>query len=373
MIAAGPRRHPRYHRPTCQRLRYLLGTLALATGCETTEPETGTPRSGLASRPSNTSCLAPPRVPPAGTEGLPARLSDTGCFDAEDPTRPLPALIPYDVNAPLWSDGAAKQRWLALPDGARIKVDADGDFELPPRTVTIKTFSLGGRPIETRFFVHGPSGQWSGYTYEWNEAASDAVLLDEGAHRRPLASGQWHHPSRAECLKCHTAEAGYSLGLEIAQLNRSFDYGGGRLANQLTTFAHIGLFDQSPGNELDRLPSLPSPDDRQLPLENRARAYLHANCSSCHRPGDDEPGLVDFRFATPFGASMACDAEPLKGSLGLGPQMRIIAPGSADDSMVVERMKILESGRMPAVASLLVDEQGVSLLSEWIGLLTACP
>jgi hypothetical protein len=70
---------------------------------------------------------------------------------------------------------------------------------------------------------------------------------------------------------------------------------------------------------------------------------------------------------------MACDAEPLKGSLGFGPQMRIIAPGRPEDSMVIQRMRILESGRMPAVASLVVDEQGVSLLSEWIRQLTACP
>ena len=29
--------------------------------------------------------------------------------------KPHPALIPYSVNAPLWSDGAHKERFLAVP------------------------------------------------------------------------------------------------------------------------------------------------------------------------------------------------------------------------------------------------------------------
>jgi uncharacterized repeat protein (TIGR03806 family) len=330
------------------------------------------PLPGIASRPPNPTCQPPPAAVRAGLEGLPRRLSETGCFEATDPTRALPALIPYAVNVPLWSDGAEKERWLALPDAGRITVQPDGDWELPPGTVLIKTFRLGGRRVETRFFVRHLDGEWSGYTYEWNDAGTDANLLDEGSHRRQVGAVEWHFPTRGECRKCHTEASGFSLGLETAQLNRTFDYPGGRRANQLATLAHLGLFSAPLPDSPDRLPALPEPTDVRAPLAARARAYLHANCANCHRPEVDGSGSVDFRFATPLAATMACDAEPGKGSLGLGPQMRVIALGKPENSMVIVRMRTLESGRMPTIASLVVDEAGVSLLSDWIRSLAGC-
>jgi hypothetical protein len=174
----------------------------------------------LPARPSNPGCHAPAHPVPAGLEGLPLHLSDTGCFERADPTRPVAALIPYTVRSPLWSDGADKDRWLALPDGDRIHVEADGDFTLPPGAVLIKTFRVDMRPVETRFFVRHEGGEWSGYTYEWNEAGADATLLDEGSHRKIVGLREWHFPSRAECDNCHTPAAGHALGLELAQLDR---------------------------------------------------------------------------------------------------------------------------------------------------------
>src|SRR5687767_13663899 len=58
------------------------------------------PSFGIAQRPANPTCRAPAEVPDMGVAGLPARLSQTGCFEAGDPTRPVAALIPYEVNAP---------------------------------------------------------------------------------------------------------------------------------------------------------------------------------------------------------------------------------------------------------------------------------
>jgi uncharacterized repeat protein (TIGR03806 family) len=332
------------------------------------------PGSGLASRPANSTCLVPAGVPEIGSEGLPPRLSDTGCFDPQDPTRPRAGLIPYRVVSPLWSDGAEKERWLALPDGARIQIKPDGDFDLPAGAMTIKTFSIGGRRIETRFFVRLQTGDWAGYTYEWNEAGTDATVLGEGSRRRPITGGEWHYPTRGECNKCHTSAAGYSLGLEVAQLNSELVYPGGQRANQLATWAHIGLFAAPLPMDVDRLPVLPAPDDARLPLEARARAYLHVNCSNCHRPeivGDS--GTTDFRFSTPLAATMACNAEPLRDNLGAGPEARIIAPGNPDKSMVIKRMLDLGMARMPLVASLAVDQGGVGLLSDWIRSLATCP
>jgi uncharacterized repeat protein (TIGR03806 family) len=342
--------------------------IALGAGCGA---ESG-PDPGPPSRPLNVSCFAPARVPEMGSEGLPPRLSATGCFDPADPTRPLPALIPYEVNAPLWSDGAAKERWLALPEGARVSITPEGDFELPPGSVTVKTFQIGGRPVETRFFVRLSSGEWAGYTYEWNEEATDAVVVYEGSRTRSFGDRDHYFPTRAECLQCHTAAAGYSLGLEIAQLNRDVTYPGGRTANQLSTWRDLGLFESSLAMQVNALPALPSPDDRTASPSARARAYLHANCSNCHRPLVDGSGTTDFRFSTALTATMACDAEPLRDNLGAGLEARIIAPGRPDKSMVVLRMLELGRGRMPEIASLAIDRAGVAIVSEWIAALTAC-
>ncbi|MEO2023934.1 MAG: PQQ-dependent sugar dehydrogenase, partial [Pirellulaceae bacterium] len=46
---------------------------------------------------------------------FPRKLSETGLFSSTRQHRPAPGLIPYSVNAPLWSDHATKDRFIALP------------------------------------------------------------------------------------------------------------------------------------------------------------------------------------------------------------------------------------------------------------------
>jgi uncharacterized repeat protein (TIGR03806 family) len=306
---------------------------------------------------------------------LAARLSQTGCFDPADLTRPAAGVIPYELNMPFWSDGATKQRWLALPRGGTARIGADGDLELPPGTVLIKSFVVGGRRLETRFFVRRTGGAWHGYTYEWNQAGTEAVLLDEQSHTQPTAGGgNWYYPSRAECKQCHTDAAGGSLGLELAQLNRQVVYpGDARPAQQLETWSRIGLFEGPLPAPAERLPAFPAPDDARASLEARARAYLHANCAGCHRPEVDMSGTVDLRHGTALAATMSCDARPTKGSMGFGADVRIIAPGKPDRSMIVLRMGLMGAGRMPEVGSLVLDDAGIRLVSDWIGSLTSCP
>ena len=357
----------------------LLLALLLPVACgedDGSKPLAGSPVDAAPPGPTrapNLTCKAPERAPMVGREGLPQRLSETGCFDKEDPRRPLPFLIPYDVNMPLWSDGGSKERWLGLPDGAHITVKPDGDFELPPGTVTIKTFSLGSKPIETRFFVRLASGEWFGYAYVWEDSGADATLLDEGSLRRDLQTDAgrrtWHVPSRAECKQCHTAASGFSLGLEAGQLDGDFSYPQGKL-NQLVAWERLGLFDRPvPAG----LPALPRPNDSTASLESRARAYLHANCSNCHRPEVDNSGSVDLRYGTALASTMSCGQRPMKGSQGFGAQVRLLSPGDPDQSMLVLRMRLLGAGRMPEVGSLAVDEEGLMLLSSWIRSLPGCP
>ncbi len=305
-----------------------------------------------------------------GADPFPERLSETGCVDPNDPTQMAPGLIPYAPAAPLWSDGLQKDRWMALPDGATIDVDAQGDLVFPVGTVLIKTFAYEGRRIETRLLVHHDDG-WAGYAYEWNEAQDDAVLLPAGK-RVTLPDGRsWLIPSRSQCLACHTQAAGYSLGLEVAQLNHAHVYEGRRRANQMATLDHIGLFTTSPGDPSE-LPAFPAPEDAAAPIAERARAYLHANCSMCHRPGSTGRSEADMRWWIPYGDTALCNADPSEGDLGIAGAKRI-APGDPDRSLVSVRMKRLDAHRMPPLGTDVVDPVGTEVIDAWIASQSGCP
>src|SRR3982751_23471 len=61
-------------------------------------------------------------VPPAELNQPAAKLSQTGCMDPADPKKMAASVVAYEVNSPLWSDGADKQRGMALPTGGKIHV-----------------------------------------------------------------------------------------------------------------------------------------------------------------------------------------------------------------------------------------------------------
>lgn len=184
-------------------------------------------------------------VPTPGSQivsTFPDKLSKTGCVDPTNPKMLAGGVIPYSVNAALWSDGAQKERAFALPDGTRIGVSADGDLDFPIGTVAMKTFMLEGKRVETRLLVRHDDGGWAGYSYEWDDAESDATLLATGK-AKTVGPHRWYYPSRSECLRCHTESAGRTLGLELGQLNGDFTYAStNRISNQLKTLDHLGLF-----------------------------------------------------------------------------------------------------------------------------------
>ncbi len=307
----------------------------------------------------------------APEDRVPRTLRATGCVDPTDPLRPAEGLIPYAPSAPFWSDGAGKERFMALPESGRITVGSDGDWDLPNGTVLMKNFTVGTRRVETRLFVRHADGAWRGYTYRWNDAQTDADLLD-GSEVRDLGGGaRWYYPSRTQCLECHSAAAGRSLGLESAQLNTALRYPNGRVSNQLDTLDHIGLFATPLPPPAMRPAAYPDPY-APGPDEPRARAYLHTNCSQCHRPGGIGRGAMDLRFATPFATTGTCNAAPMVGSLGIA-DARLVAPGAPARSVVHARVTASDVSRMPPVSSGVVDTAGAALLNRWIASLTRCP
>ncbi|UCG74340.1 MAG: PQQ-dependent sugar dehydrogenase [Chromatiales bacterium] len=312
----------------------------------------------------------------AGGGGTPDTIPDdleaTGCVDTNDPTQPASGLVPYTVNAPFWSDGAAKGRWMGLPDGTTINIDGSGDFVFPSGTVIMKSFELGGQLIETRLLMRHPDGIWAGYTYEWNNTETVATRV-RGGKLRDVGGQIWIYPSEGECMQCHTSAAGFSLGPEVAQLNGDLTYPStGITANQLETLEHIMMFTNPLPAPVSSLPALADPADGNESLTDRARAYLHTNCAQCHRPGGPTPTNLDFRYDTALANTNACDVVPNAGDLGIGPNARIIAPGNAANSVLPARMNVRDINGMPPLGSHEIDTAGLNLINAWINGLANC-
>ncbi len=290
---------------------------------------------------------------------LPARLTDTGCVDREDPTTLVDSLIPYEVAVPFWSDGVDKERYMMLPEGETLDVQSDGDIEIPRGAMLIKNFRADGTLFETRFYVRHDDGEYSGYSYKWNSEGTNAELV-ETTHEAEVAGRKWVFPGRGDCNRCHTAAAGRSLGLELKQLDIEEDG-----ESQLERLTEAGAFSKRP-KSVEAF----SAADSDAPLEERARAYLHVNCSSCHRPAGPTRVGLDLRFERSLAQSGLCETAEL-GDLDTA-DGAYVAPGSAADSVVHARMARRDEEGMPPLATTLVDEAGAELLSEWIEELSAC-
>lgn len=279
---------------------------------------------------------------------LPERLSETGCFDTVAGTVE-PTLFSYDVNTPLWSDGAEKHRWFQLPEDGKISIGPDGAWQLPVGSVAFKTFAVDGRNVETRMLVRHENGEWGGYSYAWNDDATDAVLLADGLTRELGTGQQWTYPSRSECFACHNVGAGRTLGLTNAQMDRD---------GQLERFALAALFETPP---VDEIAPERAAEPESSAVESRARSYLATNCGSCHRQNAPASGLGDFAPSTPFTAMDVCNVY-----VSTGQEIVRLAPGDAKASAIIQRMRAHDGSRMPPLGVSIVDEDGVAWVSEWI-------
>ncbi|MGB0639469.1 MAG: PQQ-dependent sugar dehydrogenase [Myxococcota bacterium] len=309
-------------------------------------------------------------TPGSGTpvSTIPTHLSETGCVDSADPTQPAEGLVPYGVSAQLWSDGAEKTRWMAVPDGEVVTVGPENQLQFPVGTVLVKNFSRDGQRLETRLMVHHDDDGWAGYSYAWSPDGSTATY-NPGGSAIPTGDSHWQVPSSAQCMQCHTQASGQTLGLELGQMTEPLEYSPGRTADQLATLMHIGLLEDVSGVDFDVLPAV---DDASASLEARARAVLHTNCASCHREGGTGGSDMDLRFNTPVSDMGACDVEPLSGTLGtVG--ARLLAPGESDRSMIAVRMGVRGLGQMPPLGSDEVDTAGLAVVRDWIDGMSGCP
>jgi len=316
----------------------------------------------------------------------PPWLSETRAFASLEALEPALGIIPYSVQSPLWSDGARKLRWMALPSGSEIAFSETGAWTFPEGTVLIKHFGMAldertpevVRRLETRFLVAAEGGGYYGLVYRWDDAR-DARLANDGGEELLEIVGvdggvrqqRYTYPSAQMCRTCHSSGTGFVMGVRTAQLNGDHDYGDGTGPfNQLAAWSAHGTFDTPVGDvPPDERPRLFALDDESASLEARVRSYWDANCSSCHN-GDPAIPSWDARFSTPLAQQRVLSAEPYTGPRPDG--ARLIVPGDPSRSLIYLRSQSAEPGvRMPPLLKNRVDERYVELLGEWIAAMPA--
>jgi uncharacterized repeat protein (TIGR03806 family) len=319
----------------------------------------------------------------ARSTSFPTRLSETGLFASVPTRKPNPALIPYSVNAALWSDGTFKERYIAVPGREKVTFTSGGTgWNFPEGSVLVKTFLLetikgdpaSRWPIETRLLTK-QENEWVGYSYAWNKDLSDAVLVSKEGMDRTLATRDpkaaepvrrqvWHYPSRAECMVCHSRQVNYVLGLSDVQMNKDHKYGK-IVDNQLRTLEHIGLFAGALPKPPAEMPHLVDPTNPKATLDQRVRSYLHANCANCHVSDGGGNARIELNIGASLGAMKIVDISPQHDTFDIK-NARIVAPGDPERSTLFQRVTRRGPGQMPPLATSVVDDATVSLLRDWI-------
>ncbi|GAA5481029.1 PQQ-dependent sugar dehydrogenase [Haloferula sargassicola] len=311
---------------------------------------------------------------------FPPTLSATGLFADVADLSPAPGVTPYDVNLPFWSDHAIKSRWFIIPDATSQLTWAEEDpWTLPSGMIWVKHFDLElerGNPatkkrLETRLIVRNDEGAY-GVSYRWNEEETEAYLVGDAGEDFDLeitddgspTTQTWHIPSRAECLTCHTPQAGHALSFNTRQLNRDHDMLG-YSGNQLATLASEGFFTNSPSDP-DLLPRHLRPDETAYSVEGRVRSYLDVNCAYCHMAGGTAGGAEwDGREPLTL-AETGLIHGAANNNLG-DPANQLVVPGDALHSVVLQRVAASNGfTRMPPLATKELDTVAIDLLTEWI-------
>lgn len=318
---------------------------------------------------------------------FPTKLSETGLFASVKDLAPQPGVLPFAVSSRQWQDGATAEHWVAFPGESAATLYTDPKpirgmvtwhnfrMHFPKDAVLVRTLTLAGRRLETQL-LHFDGVDWHPYSFAWREDQTDADLVPaDGDEKEVRVAGEgtrpWQFHSRSQCLSCHSAWSEYALAFQPEQLNGVGPDG----RNQLVALSQAGLI-RRVGAEAKSLPpfddksaaderQLADPADADLPLEKRARSYLHANCGHCH--AEHGGGAVPLRLQFPVKVAdmKAVGKPPTRGDFNLRDAC-IIKPGDPWASTLFFRMAKFGRDRMPHIGSERPDEAGLKLIEQWI-------
>jgi hypothetical protein len=307
----------------------------------------------------------------------PGLLSETALYAPDG--RIAPGNRAFSPQYPLWTDGAAKSRWIYLPPGSAIDATDPYRWVFPVGTRFWKEFRFGGRKVETRFIWRASASRWVFASYQWNDAQTDAVLAAaEGARAvAEIAPGKSHSiPAVVDCAACHGTTRPGPLGFNALQLSTDRDPNaihGEPLAPGMATLATLnaaGLLSPSHPELVAAPPRIPSGDPRTRAL----LGYFSSNCGTCHNRfaeiGPDAPSL---HFS-----DLLRDGDSVIGRLATHRTMWQI-PGQPEEASVMldrsapelsamlARMRSRRpSSQMPPLGTVVQDDEAIRAIERWI-------
>jgi hypothetical protein len=308
----------------------------------------------------------------------PQTLQGTGLYSDFTTLLVDPQHVAFSPQYPLWSDGAAKRRWISLPPDTAIDGSDPDAWIFPVGTRFWKEFSFEGRRVETRYLERQADGQWLYAAYAWSADGREAHLVAPRGQRGayPLAGGRSHTiPGVNDCKACHQGGRAEVLGFSALQLSPDRDPFAPHAEPEpapgvdLQSLVERGLLVNLPKSLTDTPPRIAA---ASAP-ERAALGYMHGNCGHCHNEQGSlrNVGLflrhVSGSAAQPAIASTR--GHPMKKPApGQSPDavMRI-EPGDPDRSALMQRVASRYAAlQMPPLGTELVDAEAVSLLSRWI-------
>lgn len=315
--------------------------------------------------------LLPALAALASGDALPGRLAETGLTRPDGSVRP--EVLSFTPQYALWSDGAAKRRWLYLPPGSAIDARDPDAWDFPRGTKLWKEFSHGDA-VETRLIERLDDGSWRYAAYVWNADGSDALLAPErGLPRYPVAAapgGRYDVPSRDDCRACHEGTAVPVLGFSALQLSPLRDERAPHAEPKrpgdidLADLLERGLLVNLPPNA-EAAPRIPAAND----TERAALGYLHANCGHCHNA---RGSLGDLELSLAQGAATKA-ADTLRTLARAPSEFRLagadvrLAPGAPEASVLYRRMRSRHPvAQMPPLGTRIADADGLALIESWI-------
>ncbi|WP_439488815.1 SO2930 family diheme c-type cytochrome [Algoriphagus sp.] len=310
------------------------------------------------------------------------RLSTYGFFSGElHEFIPADEVIPYRPASSLFTDYALKSRFISFPEGEKAILESN-EINFPIGTVLIKNFYYPAdfrkpeenrRIIETRLLINSDKG-WEAFPYIWNENQTDAILKVVGADTEVAFidyNGKdqvinYLVPNKNQCKTCHNRnETLVPIGVKVQHLNHELEYKSGK-SNQLAYWAEAGKLEGYEGEKAH--PAMINYEDKNLPLDERAMAYLDINCAHCHSaagPASTSGLFLTYDETDP--RKLGVNKIPVAAGNGAGTFDFDILPGNAEKSIMPHRMNSTEVGiAMPELGRTTVHTEGLQLIKDWI-------
>ena len=316
----------------------------------------------------------------SGPAGAPLGLAATGLY-SDFATRTIDAHnLHYSPQYPLWSDGAAKQRWIRLPEETAIDATDPDAWAFPVGTRVWKEFSFNGHRVETRMMEATEDGDWRFASYVWNADESDAVLAPVQGLRDVVViqPGIRHNiPSVLDCRVCHEGDRVEVLGVSALQLSPDRDPNAPHAEPptpdmvDLRSLIRRGLLRAYPPEWGERLPRV----EAKNATIRAALGYLHANCGNCHGPSNPlaSLGMILRHSVAPGAVGEPALATTLDrtGEFTIPGATREssvrLRPGDPTHSTILVRMSSRNPlHQMPPLGTKLADADAIALIRRWI-------